>query len=41
VRLAGLQPQAFEYREVTREPDGESGKDEMEADRESELEARQ
>jgi len=37
----GLQPKAFEHGEVARQPDREGGKDEVEADRERELDTRQ
>ena len=38
-RLAGLQPQRFEHREKTCQPDRERREDEVKADRESELDA--
>ena len=40
-RLAGLEPQRLEHREVTRESDRKGGEDEMKTDRETELDARE
>ena len=40
-RLAGLEPESFQHRQVTCQPDGEGREDEMEAHCESELDAGQ